>query len=94
MKDLVALAVRFPHDPTKRGPIWLKARATALSFSLLPTPLAPLQENTHDSTEEEEPRADTDVLPTLLAYRDGELVHSWIRVDWCAVDGVEVLLRR
>ncbi|EJD07777.1 uncharacterized protein FOMMEDRAFT_164656 [Fomitiporia mediterranea MF3/22] len=25
---------------------------------------------------------DLDVLPTLLAYCDGELVHTWVRVDW------------
>ncbi|KAI0069965.1 hypothetical protein K474DRAFT_1680516 [Panus rudis PR-1116 ss-1] len=37
---------------------------------------------------------DTDVLPTLLVYRGGELVHSWVRVDWEAQMGVEELLRR
>ena len=37
---------------------------------------------------------DTDVLPTLLVYRAGDLVHSWIRVDWEAKMGVEELLRR
>ncbi|KAG1727560.1 thioredoxin-like protein [Suillus paluster] len=31
---------------------------------------------------EEEEDVDTDVLPTLLVYRDGELVHNWVRVDW------------
>jgi hypothetical protein len=25
---------------------------------------------------------DTDVLPTPLVYRDDELVHTWLRVDW------------
>jgi hypothetical protein len=25
---------------------------------------------------------DTDVLPTFLAYRDGELLHVWARVDY------------
>lgn len=25
---------------------------------------------------------DLDVLPTLLAYRDGILEHTWVRVDW------------
>ncbi|KAJ9111308.1 hypothetical protein QFC20_002599 [Naganishia adeliensis] len=57
--------------------------------------------NEHDTDDSEEPadeeeetrRADTDVLPTLLAYRDGELVHTWIRVDWCAPEGVEAMLR-
>ncbi|KAK7689606.1 hypothetical protein QCA50_007398 [Cerrena zonata] len=37
---------------------------------------------------------DTDVLPTMLVYRGGELVHSWVRVDWEAQMGVEELLRR
>jgi hypothetical protein len=39
---------------------------------------------------------DVDVLPTLLAYRDGEVVHTWVRVDWeaQAVGGVEELLVR
>ncbi|KAI5118989.1 hypothetical protein M0805_009598 [Coniferiporia weirii] len=35
-----------------------------------------------DDDEEEEGNVDVDVLPTLLAYRDGELVHTWVRVDW------------
>lgn len=25
---------------------------------------------------------DTDMLPTMLVYRDGELKHNWVRVDW------------
>ncbi len=37
---------------------------------------------------------DTDVLPTMLVYRGGELVHSWVRVDWEATMGVEELLRQ
>jgi hypothetical protein len=37
---------------------------------------------------------DTDVLPTVLVYRAGDLVHSWVRVDWEAIMGVEELLRR
>ncbi|KLO18317.1 hypothetical protein SCHPADRAFT_845375, partial [Schizopora paradoxa] len=38
---------------------------------------------------------DLDMLPTILVYRDGELVHNWVRVDWEAGEaGVEELLRR
>jgi hypothetical protein len=38
---------------------------------------------------------DLDMLPTLLVYRDGELVHNWVRVDWEAgPTGVEDLLER
>jgi hypothetical protein len=22
------------------------------------------------------------MLPTILVYRDGQLVHNWVRVDW------------
>lgn len=29
-----------------------------------------------------EDSVDTDMLPTMLVYRDGELVHNWVRVDW------------
>jgi hypothetical protein len=36
---------------------------------------------------------DLDVLPTMLVYRDGELVHNWVRVDWEAGNaGIEELL--
>lgn len=45
--------------------------------------------------EEGEEDVDTDMLPTLLVYRDGELVHNWVRVDWEAGQaGVEDLLAR
>lgn len=38
---------------------------------------------------------DLDVLPTMLVYRDGELVHNWVRVDWEAGRaGIEELLDR
>jgi hypothetical protein len=44
---------------------------------------------------EEEVRPDKDVLPTLLAYKNGELQKTWIRVDWeVGEGGVEALLRR
>lgn len=44
---------------------------------------------------EPEEDVDTDMLPTLLVYRDGELVHNWVRVDWEAGQaGVEDLLAR
>ena len=36
---------------------------------------------------------DLDMLPTMLVYRDGELVHNWVRVDWEAGStGIEELL--
>jgi hypothetical protein len=52
----------------------------------------------YDDDDEEgqnEENVDTDMLPTLLVYRDGELVHNWVRVDWEAGQaGVEDLLAR
>jgi len=38
---------------------------------------------------------DTDVLPTMLVYRSGQLVHNWVRVDWEAGPlGIDELLER
>jgi len=36
---------------------------------------------------------DLDMLPTMLVYRNGELVHNWVRVDWEAGEaGIEEFL--
>lgn len=49
----------------------------------------------YDDEEYEEEDVDTDMLPTMLVYRDGELVYNWVRVDWEAGRaGVEELLAR
>lgn len=71
----------------------LRARATTLSFSLLPT--SNTDRRTDGEEEEEDEReADPDVLPTILAYKDGELERKWIRVDWDIGQGsLEALLR-
>jgi len=38
---------------------------------------------------------DPDVLPTLLAYKDGELEKTWVRVDFeVGAEGLEGLLLR
>jgi hypothetical protein len=39
---------------------------------------------------------DTDVLPTPLTFRDGELVHTWAGIDWeaKAMGNLEDLLAR
>ncbi|KAG8220186.1 hypothetical protein J3R82DRAFT_1220 [Butyriboletus roseoflavus] len=62
------------------------------------------EEDPYDDSEEEktpyydeegydEEDVDTDMLPTLLVYRDGELMYNWVRVDWEAGRaGVEELL--
>ncbi|OSD00178.1 thioredoxin-like protein [Trametes coccinea BRFM310] len=47
-----------------------------------------------DDGQWEDDEVDTDVLPTLLVYRGGELVHSWVRVDWEAKQGLEEFLKR
>jgi hypothetical protein len=53
-----------------------------------------LEEN-EDEIVEDEDGIDLDVLPTMLVYRDGELVHNWVRVDWeVGQAGVEELLDR
>lgn len=42
---------------------------------------------------DDEDNVDTDVLPTMLVYRGGDLVYNWVRVDWEAGKaGVEELL--
>ena len=52
-----------------------------------------------DEEEDEEPvfddedNVDTDMLPTMLVYRGGDLIYNWVRVDWEAgAAGVEDLL--
>jgi hypothetical protein len=38
---------------------------------------------------------DTDMLPTMLVYRSGQLIHNWVRVDWEAgLLGIDELLER
>ena len=74
--------------------VLLRARATTLSFSLLPSSGQEEEDEDEESLQENR-KADPDVLPTLLAYRDGELEKTWIRVDWeTGEEGVEGLLRR
>ncbi|KAJ8463143.1 hypothetical protein ONZ45_g17687 [Pleurotus djamor] len=35
-----------------------------------------------EQDESDDDNVDLDMLPTMLVYRDGELVHNWVRVDW------------
>ncbi|PIL25389.1 hypothetical protein GSI_13279 [Ganoderma sinense ZZ0214-1] len=51
-------------------------------------------EDEDDDEQWEDDAVDTDVLPTILVYRGGDLVHSWVRVDWEAKQGIEELLKR
>ena len=51
------------------------------------------KEDENDELHCEEDNVDTDMLPTMLVYRGGDLVYNWVRVDWEAGDaGVEELL--
>ncbi|KAF9046805.1 hypothetical protein BDZ89DRAFT_934710, partial [Hymenopellis radicata] len=48
-----------------------------------------------DEESEEDENVDLDMLPTMLVYRTGELVHNWVRVDWEAgTAGIEELLEK
>lgn len=88
---------------------FLRARASALGFaskkSTAPTRATRSnrllnQDNEDDSSDEkreynddDDDDVDLDMLPTMLVYRDGELVHNWVRVDWEAGRaGIEELL--
>jgi hypothetical protein len=55
---------------------------------------APNKDEDEDEDDDEE-NVDTDMLPTILVYRSGQLVHNWVRVDWEAgLLGVDELLER
>ena len=46
-----------------------------------------------DEDSEVDDDVDLDMLPTMLVYLNGELVHNWVRVDWEAGEaGIEELL--
>lgn len=48
-----------------------------------------------DDEDEDDDNVDLDVLPTMLVYRNGDLVHNWVRVDWEAGDaGLEEYLTK
>ena len=83
LASTLSLALSLPQDSITL----LRARASQLGFSLLPA--------SDPDDIDEEPEAYPDVLPTLLAYKDGDLRQTWIRVDWeVKEDGVEGLLKR
>lgn len=46
-----------------------------------------------DVEDSRDDNVDLDMLPTMLVYRGGDLVHNWVRVDWEAGHaGLEELL--
>lgn len=90
--SMLHLSQNLPPLQILRQPLLLlRARATELEFSLLPS--TGVSSDTLIDGPARKP--DPDVLPTLLAYRDGELEKTWVRVDWeVGQEGVEGLLRR
>jgi len=83
---------------------FLRAKAVTLGFALKSSNRStqlrlPQVDDEDDSDDPEEDSGDIDedvdldVLPTILVYRGGELVHNWVRVDWEAGEaGIEELL--
>ncbi|WWC72598.1 uncharacterized protein I206_106560 [Kwoniella pini CBS 10737] len=92
--SLLHLSLNFPSNVIIPVSLY-KARATSLQFSLLPptTTTTTIIEKYEDEIPLGKP--DSDVLPTLLVYKDGELDKSFIRVDWDVDEsGIEGLLRK
>lgn len=85
---------------TRASAIGFAAKSSGLGQSVIDPRVAP-RHATHGSDDEAEgdpePQVDvdTDMLPTLLIYRGGQLEHTFIRVDWEAGDsGVQNLLMK
>lgn len=56
---------------------------------------AAYEDEDDEFADDREDDVDVDMLPTLLVYRAGELVHNWVRVDWEAGrQGVDELLAK
>lgn len=56
---------------------------------------ADYDEDGEERDDDDDVDVDTDMLPTMLIYRAGQLIHNWVRVDWEAGKaGVEDLLQR
>ena len=53
------------------------------------------EQDDEEGESEDDDNVDLDMLPTMLVYRDGDLVQTWVRVDWEAgPTGIEELLDR
>lgn len=53
------------------------------------------EQEDEEQESDDDDNVDLDMLPTMLVYRDGELVQNWVRVDWEAGPaGIEELLDR
>lgn len=86
--DLELTTLARLHGQTK----FLRVRAAALGFA---SGGASASAAELDEDSDEEDTVDTDMLPTMLVYRGGELVFNWVRVDWEAgAAGIIDLLTR
>ncbi|KDN44659.1 hypothetical protein RSAG8_05424, partial [Rhizoctonia solani AG-8 WAC10335] len=77
------------HVSTK----FLRTRASAIGFAVLNSgsglfdPRVASTRPAESDDEYDSDRRDTDMLPTVLVYRAGQLEHTFIRVDWEAGEG-------
>ncbi len=90
---LTLLSRQNPH--TK----FLRARAAHFEFAVktsrLPSGGSSCYADEYDECQGEEVEVDTELLPTLLVYRGGELEFTWVRVDLEAgPGGISTLLKR
>ncbi|KAG9097146.1 hypothetical protein FS749_006972 [Ceratobasidium sp. UAMH 11750] len=93
LAKLARLHVSTKFVRTRASAIGFAALSSGASLSTFDPRVAPRHPVTDDDDENEggavEPaiEVDTDMLPTLLVYRAGQLEHTFIRVDWEAGDG-------
>lgn len=86
----------------------VSARASRIGFGLLPDDTTTRLDDDDDEDDDwrrvnasssswrpgTKGRADPDVLPTVLAYRDGELARTWVRIDLDMKGSLESFLAR
>lgn len=73
---------------------FLRVRASAIGFATSrPSFKAEYDEDNH-AQDDANSEVDVDMLPTILVYRAGELVFTWVRVDWEAETGITDLLQK
>ncbi|KAF8912092.1 thioredoxin-like protein [Gymnopilus junonius] len=71
------------NNSSKPNPI--ASRLKSVSEDDEEDPYAYDEKGDYDEEEEdgyEDEEVDLDMLPTMLVYRNGQLVHNWVRVDW------------
>ena len=104
---MARLARSYPDTKFLRAKASALGFATTKSSHILGTPLKSTQEEEEEDDDHDSDRyhddpdgdqfdsdnVDLDMLPTMLVYLNGELVHNWVRVDWEAGQaGIEELL--